>query len=247
MTIIPLMRKKQRRFQENTSLDLVIETGKPSFSAVARAWQRSYFYNTHPITLEIGAGRGEYSVALAKMYPERNFIANDIKGDRLWYGAREAEKDGLKNIAFLRYGAERLREFFNEGDIAEIWITFPGPHPKKSQANRRLTHPNFLAVYKYLLKKGGVVHVKTDSLAMHQFSKRMLKQDGCFHVLEADTNIYRKTSLSPELCIKTHFEERFLRENKSITYLKAVYTGKKSILRRILDALPFFKYDNSAF
>lgn len=172
------------------------------------AWQSKLFQNNQPITLELACGRGEYTVALAARYPERNFIGVDIKGARIWQGATQVLEKGLKNAAFLRTRIELVDKFFAEAEVDEIWITFPDPFLRDSKSNKRLTSPWFLEVYRRFLKKGGIVHLKTDSPVLYDFTMEVLKEDERCELIFASEDIYDAPLPYSELEIQTYYEAK---------------------------------------
>jgi tRNA (guanine-N7-)-methyltransferase len=203
---------------DHSEPSLLGKNGKPV--DLKGKWAADYFRNDHPITLELACGRGEYTLALARTCPERNFIGVDIKGARIWKGARIALEEGLTNAAFLRTRIEQLNYFFEAGEVHEIWITFPDPFPRKSKANRRLTAPNFLEVYRRVLAKDGLVHLKTDADSLYEFSLDTLRNDPRVHILYQDDDIYAKPLAYPELNHKTYYEHMHLEDGRTIKYLR---------------------------
>mgnify|MGYP006283768747 CR=1 FL=1 len=189
-------------------------------------WQSDYFGNSHPITVELACGRGEYTLELARAYPERNFIGVDIKGARIWKGARIALEEKLGNVAFLRTRIEQINYFFEPGEISEIWITFPDPFPRKSKANRRLTSPHFLQAYRTLLKKDGLVHLKTDADSLFVYTMETLEADPQVRVQYVDDDIYAKPLAFPELAYKTYYERMHLEAGKTIKYVRFQIHGE---------------------
>ncbi len=203
-------------------LDNVIE---PPFSEVFRRehplrgrWHSQWFRNSNPITLELGCGKGEYTVGLAKQYPGRNFIGVDIKGARMWRGAREAHHLQLSNAAFLRTRIEFAASFFDKGEIDEIWLTFPDPQLKKKREKKRLSGPVFLNLYRQFLKDGGTVHLKTDCRALHDYT-RAVAEINRLEVISSVTDLHREMPDNPLLSIRTFYEEQFLSQGTPITYL----------------------------
>ena len=195
-------------------------TNGPGIEKDMRGQWAAYFENDNPITLELACGRGEYSLALAERYPNRNFIGIDIKGARIWKGATIAMEKGLKNVAFLRSKIEFCTNFFQSDEISEIWITFPDPFLKKSKFNRRLTSPNYLKSYKHYLKEGGHIHLKTDSPVMYEHTIEVLK-DLQFPIYIDDPDIYGKPSLSQEdLDINTYYELKNISNSETIKYVQ---------------------------
>ncbi len=183
-------------------------------------WHRDHFKNDHPITLELACGGGEYTVDLARRFPERNFIGIDIKGNRLWQGAKNALDGGLHNAAFLRTRIEVLSAFFAPGEVSEIWITFPDPFPRESKENRRLTSPMFLERYREVLVPGGLVHLKHDDPHFFRYSLRVIESDPRCTLLYENQDIYATPMLYPELGIQTLYEGKHLAAGKTIKYLR---------------------------
>lgn len=217
-----VMRHKLHRFEENKLRMNLLQPGKPLFSQIKGNWHELYFKNSNPITVEIAAGRGEYTVELARRYPEKNFIAIDYKGDRLWYGAKVSEEESLNNSVFLRTQVELLEDFFEPGEISEIWLTFPGPRLKKHEAKKRLTHPRFLDLYKKLIRSNGCIHLKTDSTELFEFTLEELEKRNDIKNLKVIKDIYRQEV--PDLTdIQTRFEKDFLKQGKTIKYLSFSY------------------------
>jgi len=144
----------------------------------------AFFNNDNPVTLELACGKGEYTVALARLYPGRNFIGVDLKGNRIWSGAKKALDEGLKNVAFLRTQIESITGYFAEGEVSEIWITFPDPQLRMSKAKKRLTHPRFLRLYKKIMKEGGFIHLKTDSPDLYNFESLDIAGSNKVHYLK---------------------------------------------------------------
>ncbi|WP_342265409.1 tRNA (guanosine(46)-N7)-methyltransferase TrmB [Cardinium endosymbiont of Philonthus spinipes] len=212
------MRQKRKRFEANKSLDHLIEPEKPLYKNIKGKWNLVYFQNNHPITLEIGCGHGAYTIGLAKLFPERNFIGIDIKGDRLWKGAQEAKDYALQNVAFLRAQATQLLEFFEENEVAEIWITFPDPRPKTRDIKRRLTSMRFLKLYKTILIQDGHVHLKTDSSLLFAYTLDLLQRQG-IAPYNYTRDLYGSALISNHFGIQTTYEKRFIAEGMQIHYL----------------------------
>lgn len=180
-------------------------------------WNR-FFKNEHPLTLELACGKGEYAVGLAKLHPGKNFIGVDLKGNRLWVGAKKAMQQGLHNVAFLRIQIDKIHEFFAEGEVAEIWITFPDPQLRISKSKKRLTHPKFLRLYQQVLQQGGRIHLKTDSPDLYRFTKKVLHLYHCMLHQDYD-HVYAQNELTPELTIKTHYESLDIAGSNRVHYL----------------------------
>jgi len=182
-------------------------------------WKSEVFKNNNPLVVELGCGKGEYSVGLAKKYPEKNFLGIDVKGARMWKGASDAVNDGMSNVAFLRTRIEFIEYCFANNEVDEIWITFPDPQIKKKRAKNRLTHPVFLERYSNILQDNGLIHLKTDSQFLHGYTLGII--EGHQHHLEdAEHDIYNAVLQRDNMEIKTHYEQLFLEKNMPITYLR---------------------------
>lgn len=208
---------KLRRFAEIATFKNVfeLEQGK----ALKGKWNENHFLNSKPLVLELACGKGEYSVNLARLFPEKNFIGIDYKGNRIWRGAKTAIEDGIENVAFLRIQIEHILEYFDPGEVSEIWITFPDPQPQISREKKRLTFPGFLAKYKIILKHEGILHLKTDNDALHAYTHEKIAELGLqLHVRTED--LYRSDFADEVLSIKTYYEKKYLADEKNINYLK---------------------------
>lgn len=183
-------------------------------------WAAGHFGNDRPITLELACGRGEYTLGLARRFPDRNFIGVDIKGARIWKGARTALAEKLDNAAFLRTRIEAIAAFFEPEEVAEIWITFPDPFLKKGKENRRLTSPRFLEEYRKILRNGGPVHLKTDSTELFEFTMDVLPDYEPADVQYVNDDIYAGELPLPELELKTYYENMHLELGKTIKYVR---------------------------
>jgi tRNA (guanine-N7-)-methyltransferase len=208
-----MAQKKLIRFAELESFSNVLQYPV----AMPGTW-REFFENTNPIVLELACGKGEYTLGLAEIYPLKNFIGVDIKGNRLWVGAKKAIEHNLKNIAFLRIQIDQITEFFATEEIDEIWITFPDPQLRISKSKKRLTHPKFLRLYYQVLKPGGKIHLKTDSPELYLFTKKVIDMYGCTLYKDYD-DIYSEPGIPPELRIKTHYEQLDIANSKRVHYL----------------------------
>lgn len=185
-------------------------------------WNRDFFKNDNPIVLELGCGKGEYTIALAEKFPQKNFIGIDIKGARFWRGAKTALENGMKNVAFLRTQIEIVDFAFAENEVSEIWITFPDPQIKFRRTKHRLTHPDFLRKYHQILHEKGIVHLKTDSEFLHGYTHGIIQAEG-HQVLLSNHNVYHPDNreLPQEITsIQTFYEQKFLENGKNITYLR---------------------------
>ena len=205
--------KKLIRFEAIKGFENVFE-----YPVNAKGTWNGVFKNNNPITLELACGKGEYAVGLGNMHPNRNFIGIDIKGNRIWRGATNALEQGLKNVAFIRSHIDKVPDYFNAQEIEEIWITFPDPQLKGSRAKKRLTHPKFLRLYQQILKPGGIIHLKTDSPDLYQFTKLVINLFE-LPLLEDMDNVYAGANIKPELHIKTHYEGLDIAGSNRIHYL----------------------------
>lgn len=179
-------------------------------------WRTEYFHNDNPIVLELGCGRGEYTVGLARQYPEKNFIGIDIKGARMWAGAKEATLDGITNAAFLRTNIEMLEHFFDADEVDEIWLTFPDPQMKK--ATKRLTSTFFMSRYQHFLRNNAIIHLKTDSNFMFTYTCEMVKANN-FEVLASTDDLYSSNIKDHCYSLKTHYEKQWLERGLTIKYI----------------------------
>lgn len=186
-------------------------------------WNEKFFKNTNPIVLELGCGKGEYTVGLAKLYPENNFIGVDIKGARMWSGAKQSLEEGLPNVAFLRTHIELLANFFDQGEISEIWITFPDPQMNK--VNKRMTSTRFMKLYGQFLKPNGVIHLKSDSNFMFAYTTEMVKLNN-LEVLFGTEDLYHSGLEDNVLTIKTFYEQQWIARGLNIKYVKFKYSHK---------------------
>lgn len=180
-------------------------------------WHK-HFKNGNPVTLELACGKGEYAVGLGRLYPQRNFLGVDLKGNRIWVGAKTALKENLTNISFLRSQIDRIAEYFTKDEVDEIWITFPDPQLRSSKHKKRLTHPKFLRLYQQFLKPGGIIHLKTDSPVLYRFTKEVI----ALYALQihSDTDdLYHTYELNDELKIKTHYEGLDIAQSNRIHYI----------------------------
>ncbi|MBC6491971.1 tRNA (guanosine(46)-N7)-methyltransferase TrmB [Flavihumibacter stibioxidans] len=184
---------------------------------MAGKW-KDQFGNSNPITLELACGKGEYTVALSAMYPARNFIGVDVKGNRLYIGAKQCLAAGQTNAAFLRTQIDRIATYFEPGEVREIWITFPDPQLRRSRAKKRLTHPKFLRLYQQFLQPGGIIHLKTDSPVLYRFTLTVIDLYGLELVTHSD-DVYGQAEVSPELRIKTHYEKLDIAGSNRIHYI----------------------------
>ena len=217
-------KNKLKRFKENETFDNVFQ---PSRSDLVNSdylmkgkWRKTFFKNNNPLILELGCGRGEYTINLAERFPNKNFIGIDIKGARFWRGAKTAVENKMPNVAFLRTQIELVDKVFAENEIDEIWITFPDPQIKYKRTKHRMTNSAFLKRYKTILKPDGIVNLKTDSEFMHGYTLGLLHGEG-HEVLYANHNVYHQEGSPSEVTeIQTYYESLYLEDNKPITYIK---------------------------
>ena len=217
-------KNKLKRFRENESFENVVQPTREEILSGAFPlkgnWKRDFFKNENPIVLELGCGKGEYSIGLAKKFPEKNFLGIDIKGARFWRGAKTALEEGLENVGFLRTQIELIDLAFAENEIDEIWITFPDPQIKYKRTKHRMTNSDFLQKYKKILRPEGIVHLKTDSEFMHGYTLGILHGEG-HRVLNSNHNIYKSTETPTILTeIQTFYEKQYLEQKKPITYIQ---------------------------
>lgn len=220
---------KLRKWKENATFSHVFEPDLKSIVDGATLnrgrWAQDVFGNDHPITLELGCGKGEYTVGLARRHPERNFIGVDIKGHRFWRGAKTSSEEGLSNVAFLRTKIEFVQNFFAAGEVSEIWLTFSDPQPKDEKGTKRITSELFLERYRGFMVPGGIIHVKSDSPLLYTLSKEGWMQSG-WPILEDSSDVYGDlvhrvdADFADVLNIRTFYERRWLEEGKNIHYLR---------------------------
>jgi tRNA (guanine-N7-)-methyltransferase len=206
--------KKLVRFNEIKTFENVLE-----FPQDMQGKWNTFFKNDNPVTLELACGKGEYAVGLGRLYPERNFIGIDIKGNRIWRGAKTALENGLHNVGFVRSHIDKITDYFTPGEVSEIWITFPDPQLKGARMKKRLTYPRFLRLYQQIITPDATINLKTDSPDLYNFTKAVIDLYE-LEVLVDDDNIYAKGAVSPELSIKTHYEGLDIAGSNRIHYLK---------------------------
>lgn len=214
------MKRKQERFRIIEARDNVIERTKDVYETIKGNWRSTYFNNDNPITVELACGRGEYTVSLAKLFPEKNFIGVDIKGERIWKGSTLATEQNLTNVAFLRTPILLLENFFTPGELDEVWITFPDPRPRKRDIKRRLTSPRYMDIYKRLVKPGSYIRLKTDNTPLYEYSLEEAQNRTDISDLQFTDDMYNSV-LRPECFdIKTRYEEHFAALGEKIKYLR---------------------------
>lgn len=217
-------KNKLKRFKENETFQNVFQPTREEVVSnqfpLKGKWNSDFFKNDNPIVLELGCGKGEYSVGLAERSSNKNFIGIDIKGARFWRGAKTAVENGLHNVAFLRTQIELIEHCFAKDEVSEIWITFPDPQIKYKRTKHRMTNATFLENYKKILQSNGLVHLKTDSEFMHGYTLGLLHGAG-HEVIYANHNIYKNEGAPSEVTeIQTFYESQYLEVNKAITYIK---------------------------
>lgn len=206
--------KKLIRFAEIATFPNVLQypSGMPG------KW-KDHFKNTHPVVLELACGKGEYAVGLGRLHPKCNFLGLDLKGNRIWVGARKALEEGLQNVAFIRTQIDKITDYFEPGEVNEIWITFPDPQLRTSKAKKRLTHPLFLRKYQQILTPDGYIHLKTDSPDLYDFTKKVIELYG-LDLVEDIPDVYADGADQPDLMIKTHYEGLDIAGSRKIFYLR---------------------------
>lgn len=220
-------KNKLKRFIQNESFSNVIQPKREELLSknfnYKGNWNSLYFKNNNPIIIELGCGRGEYTVNLAKLNPDKNYIGIDIKGARFWRGAKTSIDEKLDNVVFLRTQIELINLVFGKDEVDEIWLTFPDPQIKYQRTKHRLTNPFFMNLYKKILKNKGIVHLKTDSEFLHGYTLGILKSFSV-NLIFSNHDIYKNNNAPDEVInIKTHYEKLFLESNKNISYLSFTF------------------------
>lgn len=217
-------KNKLKRFKENLTFKNVIQPSREilvdnNFEYKGK-WNDLFFKNNNPIIIELGCGKGEYSIELAKLNPEKNFIGIDIKGARFWRGAKTAVDEGLNNIAFVRSQIELIDKIFSMGEVSEIWITFPDPQIKFKREKHRLINLKFINLYKNILVPNGIINLKTDSEFLHGYMLGLIKSTNFLELIYANHNIYNNSGAPDDvLSIQTFYELKFLKQKKPITFI----------------------------
>jgi tRNA (guanine-N7-)-methyltransferase len=220
-----MAKRKLKKFAEVSSFDncffLSFEQSSEAGLPMKGKWHKDYFKNENPIVLELGCGKGEYTVGLAKRYPDKNFIGVDIKGNRIWTGAKTAIENKMKNVAFIRTRIDFIESCFADHEIDEIWITFPDPQPQKTRTRNRLTNMMFITRYQKILKRNGIINLKTDNEPFYDYSKEVVAENK-FEVLDSTNDLYGDGIERDEVLtnIKTYYEKLFSDKGFKICYLK---------------------------
>ena len=224
------MKSKLERFRVIAGRDNVLEAGKELYFEIKGKWNERYFKNKNPITLELACGRGEYTVGMGSLFPQRNFVGVDMKGDRIWKGSGWALEKNLSNVGFLRGQILTLENFFSPGEVEEIWLTFPDPRPKKRDEKRRLTDARFLNIYKRVLRPAGLFRLKTDNTALFDFTLEKLSERKDIEQLCYTYDVYNSPYQNEMLGIKTRYEEMFAGQGEKIKYLRFCFSDVQPYL-----------------
>ncbi len=211
----PVGRSKLKKWAELDTFERTFQAGPELRKG---NWSKDVFQNNNPITAELGCGRGEYTVALARLYPERNFVGVDVKGARIWKGAKASNSEKIVNAAFVRAQIDHINDWFDTNELEEIWITFPDPQPQDNRARKRLTHPVFLERYRRMLKPGGLVHLKTDNTALFDFTLEVLAELK-LPILQQTHDLYQSPLYEGILQVKTRYEGIFTEKGETIKYV----------------------------
>lgn len=214
------MKRKLERFRIIEERANVIERSKDIYEDIKGKWRTDYFRNDNPITVELACGRGEYAIGLGALFPERNFIGVDIKGERIWKGSTLALEQNLGNVAFLRTPILLIENFFKAGEIDEVWITFPDPRPRKRDIKRRLTSPRYLEIYKRITKPGSYFRFKTDNTALFDYTLQEVQSRNDINDLKYTDDLYASEYRAECFDIRTKYEEQFASKGETIKYLR---------------------------
>lgn len=214
------MRSKLERFEEIKTRVNVFDPVNEGYEKIRGNWHTDYFKNDYDIVLELGCGRGEYTIGMARLIHNKNFIGVDIKGDRIWKGSGLALEEKMSHLAFLRTDIRLLDKFFDVGEVADIWITFPDPRPKDRDEKKRLTSPRFLDLYKQLIKPSGIIRLKTDNTGFFDYTLEVLKERSDIVNLQHTHDLYNSELNEECLGIRTRFEHKFNEKGHDIKYLK---------------------------
>ena len=219
-------KNKLQKFEENKSFDNLFQYSYERIMAegfpLRGKWHREFFHNDHPIVLELGCGKGEYTVGLARVHPEVNYIGVDIKGARMWRGLTQAREEGFPNVAFIRARIDQIEHFFGSDEVSEIWVTFPDPHPGEGERNarHRLTSPEFLERYRKIVRPDGILNLKTDSPIMYEFTLHEVIEKQGLPLLYSTDDLYANHDNLEVKSIRTFYEQMWLDQGLTIKYLK---------------------------
>lgn len=216
-----MARRKLHHYNFSERAENVVQAGKPLYSEIKGNWNKLYFNNNSPIVAELACGKGEYTVGLGRKFPGKNFIGVDIKGDRIARGSAAATEENLSNVAFLRAGIQYADEFFDEGELSEIWLIHPDPQVRDRNEKYRLTNPGFLASYSRFLKKDGMFFLKTDSTFLYEYSLETIGNASDFRIIEHTGDLYQSHLLDDHHGVRTHYEGIFTAKGYTIKYIKA--------------------------
>ncbi len=226
-------KNKLKKFRDNAQFDHVIEPHVKDFVQVDHPlkgkWRSDFFKNDNPIVLELGCGKGEYTIGLAGQNPNKNYIGVDIKGARIWRGATTANENAMQNVGFLRTRIELINSFFDQDEVDEIWITFPDPQMKKKRAKKRLTSPVFLAHYQKFLKQNSQINLKTDSTFLYTYTQKVVDLNALELVRSTD-DLYAENWLDDTLSIQTHYEKLHIDDGDNINYIAFILDNTKSLV-----------------
>ena len=228
-----MAQKKLERFAEIKTFPNVLE-----YPVYMKGKWKEFFNNAHPLTLELACGKGEYAIGLGRLHPSRNFLGIDLKGNRIWVGAKKAISEKLHNVGFIRSQIDKINQYFTPGEVSEIWITFPDPQLRTSKAKKRLTHPSFLRLYQQFIAEGGKIHLKTDSPDLYRFTKTVLDLYE-IELVKDSSDVYGQSDVTDELTIKTYYESLDIAKSNKIFYLQfilpaAVLPDKDQQLKEII-------------
>ena len=219
-----MAKKKLQRYAELATFDNVLQPALDEIEGgfyLKGKWAGEYFKNDNPIVLELGCGKGEYTISLAAKHSDKNFIGIDIKGARIWKGSRTALENNMKNVVFIRMSINKIGSFFGEDEVSEIWLTFPDPQLGNSRIKKRLTSPGFLKMYETTMQKGGIIHLKTDNIPFFDYTLEMIKENN-YKLIWATRDLYDSGKANEIHSIRTFYEQKFLDEGLPICYLKFI-------------------------
>ena len=226
-------KNKLLRYAELATFKNVLQPGldeiKNGFHLKGK-WGAEYFKNDNPIVLELGCGKGEYTICLAEKYPDKNFIGIDIKGARIWKGGKIALENNMKNVAFIRTFIDKIECFFGKDEISEIWLTFPDPQKRERRTKKRLTSPGFLSRYEAIIQKGGIIHLKTDNVPFFDYTLKMIQENNN-KLIWATHDLYGSGKDTDILSIRTFYEQKYLAEGLPICYMRFTLGSASALLQ----------------